>query len=53
MDSLFEDRGNYCWPKGFWLDYNHMEDSIDTFMPESGSYEVPERIKKLKQLVDK
>lgn len=54
MDSLFEDRGNYCWPKGFWLDYNFLhDDKIGNFMVGDKDYDLPDRVAKLKLLVDK
>ena len=53
MDSLFEDRGNYCWHAGFWVDYNHNEDKMEEFIEDSPKYNLPEKIRKLKALVDK
>jgi hypothetical protein len=54
MDSLFEDRGNYCWPKGFWIDYNFMhDDKFDEFMIGSKDYNLPEKVAKLGLLVEK
>jgi hypothetical protein len=44
MDTLYEDKGNYCWPKGFWIDYNHMEDSIRSFIKDDPFYDLPNRV---------
>ena len=54
MDSLFEDRGNYCWPKGFWVDQNFVhDDQIESFIEGKPQYDLPDRVRKLGLLVEK
>jgi len=53
MDSLYEDRGNYCWPDGFWVDANFHEDSFDSFTKGSAKYNITEKVGKLGLLVEK
>ena len=54
MDSLYEDRGNYCWPKGFYFDYNFLHDEQwGSFIKGNKLYNLPEKVAKLGLLVEK